>query len=207
MNGKRSRKKKMTRLSVYTKAVLILGVTTSIFISQGGISKGSVRVQETSLIISTNEDVSSEQTDESDAFVSEEQTTEEESESATAESTEPVRERFTEDEINFIARVVMAEAEGESELGKRLVADVIFNRVDSPRFPNTVNGVLYQKHQFQCLRDGRINQCPVKSEFVEIVRQEMNKRTNADVFFFRTKRYHSFGTKLFKEDHHYFSGL
>lgn len=42
------------------------------------------------------------------------------------------------DDIELVALVTMAEAEGECEEGKRLVIDTILNRVDSASFPNTV---------------------------------------------------------------------
>ncbi|MDP4164217.1 MAG: cell wall hydrolase [Bacillota bacterium] len=45
----------------------------------------------------------------------------------------------------LIARLVHAEAESESYAGKVAVATVILNRVASPKFPNTVKGVIYQK--------------------------------------------------------------
>jgi N-acetylmuramoyl-L-alanine amidase len=44
---------------------------------------------------------------------------------------EEPRYSLTDEEINLIALVTMAEAEGESEQGKRLVISTILNRVDS----------------------------------------------------------------------------
>ena len=53
------------------------------------------------------------------------------------------------EDIELIALVTMAEAEGECEEGKRLVIDTpILNRVDSVYFPDTVYGVVYQANQF-----------------------------------------------------------
>lgn len=50
---------------------------------------------------------------------------------------------YSEDEIELLALVTVAEAEGESEYGKRLVIDTILNRVDAKSFPNTIRGVIY----------------------------------------------------------------
>ena len=47
------------------------------------------------------------------------------------------------EEIELIALVTMAEAEGEPEEGKRLVIDTILNRVDFGEFPSTVTEVIY----------------------------------------------------------------
>lgn len=66
--------------------------------------------------------------------------------------TEPVEEwlyPLSEDEINLIALVTMAEAEGETELGKRLVIDTILNRVDNPHYSDNVTDVIYEKKSVQ----------------------------------------------------------
>lgn len=59
------------------------------------------------------------------------------------------------EDIELIALVTMAEAEGECEEGKRLVIDTILNRVDSVYFPDNVHDVVYQKHQFSSMWNGR----------------------------------------------------
>jgi N-acetylmuramoyl-L-alanine amidase len=45
---------------------------------------------------------------------------------------------------DLMARLVQAEAIGESYAGKVAVATVVLNRMDNPNFPNTVKGVIYQ---------------------------------------------------------------
>ena len=65
--------------------------------------------------------------------------------------------RFSDEEIDLIALVTMAEAEGESELGKRLVIDTILNRVDAETHPNTVHDVIYQNGQFTSMTNGRVD--------------------------------------------------
>ena len=55
--------------------------------------------------------------------------------------THPLKEveyPLTREEIELVAQVTMAEAEGEPEEAQRLVIDTILNRVDSDRFPDTV---------------------------------------------------------------------
>ena len=112
---------------------------------------------------------------------------------------------LTQSEIELIARVTMAEAEGEPEEGQRLVIDTILNRVDSPYFPNTVEGVIYQKNQFTCMWNGRIDVCYVKDDILELVYEELESRTDTDVVFFRTRHYSSYGVPMFQVGHHYFS--
>ena len=108
-------------------------------------------------------------------------------------------------EIELLALVTMAEAEGEPEEGKRLVIDTILNRVDSPHFPNTIEGVIYQEGQFSSMWDGRINICYVKEDICQLVREELQSRSNYDVMFFRTGYYSKYGTPMFQVGHHYFA--
>lgn len=109
------------------------------------------------------------------------------------------------DDINLIALVTMAEAEGESELGKRLVIDTVLNRMDHPNWPNTARGVIYQKSQFTSMWNGRVNRCYVRDDIVQLVKEELLNRTNSDCVFFRMGRYSDYGKPMFKEGCHYFS--
>ena len=114
---------------------------------------------------------------------------------------------MSKEDMELIAHMTMAEAEGESEYGQRLVIDTILNRVDSSTFPDSVYGVLYQPYQFSSIKDGRFARCHVKKELYELVVEEVQNRTNYDVIFFRTGHYSEYGAPLFKEGAHYFNSL
>jgi len=60
-------------------------------------------------------------------------------------------------DLELLARAVHAEARGEPYVGQVAVAAVILNRVESPKFPNTVAGVIYQPGAFTAVSDGQIN--------------------------------------------------
>ena len=79
----------------------------------------------------------------------------------------PVRE-LSETDYDTLLRIVEAEAGGEDENGKLLVANVVLNRVDSPLFPDTVREVVYQQdygvYQFSPVKDGRIDRVTVSDE-------------------------------------------
>ena len=109
------------------------------------------------------------------------------------------------DDLELIALVTMAEAEGENEYGKRLVIDTILNRVKSRHFPNTIREVIYQPNQFTSMWNGRIDRCSVDDDICQLVMEEFLSQTNDEVIFFRTDRYSDFGTPLFKVGNHYFS--
>lgn len=51
----------------------------------------------------------------------------------------------------------------------------------------------------------RIDRCWVKDELVQLVREELENRTDYDVIFFRTERYSDYGVPMFQIEHHYFS--
>ena len=60
----------------------------------------------------------------------------------------------------LLAKLVYAEARGESYKGQVAVAAVVLNRVSSSSFPNTISGVIYQTGAFSCVSNGSINNTP-----------------------------------------------
>ena len=114
---------------------------------------------------------------------------------------------MSEEDIELIALVTMAEAEGECEDGKRLVIDTILNRVDSdsPYFPDTVKEVVYQKNQFTSMTNGRVDRCYVKDDICQLVLEELECRTNYEVMYFTAGKYGEYGTPMFQVGNHYFS--
>lgn len=120
----------------------------------------------------------------------------------TLEKSEPL---ISEEDIQLIALVTMAEAEGESEDGKRLVIDTILNRVDSEEFPDTYYEVIYQRNQFSCILDGRIDRVTVTEEARQLVIEELQEKKNNEVVFFTAGNYSQYGVPLFIEGGHYFS--
>ena len=99
----------------------------------------------------------------------------------------------------------VAEAEGESEEGKRLVIDTILNRVDHESFSNTVEGVLYEPGQFSSINNGRFDKVKASSDILNLVIEEEITRSNEEVIFFQTGSYSKYGDPLLKEGHHYFN--
>ena len=63
-------------------------------------------------------------------------------------------------DLNLLAKCVYAEARGESYVGQVAIAAVVLNRVESPSFPNTIAGVIYQPYAFTAVNDGQINLTP-----------------------------------------------
>ena len=62
--------------------------------------------------------------------------------------------RWTAEEAQMLATLAMAEAEGEDIIGKALVILVVLNRVGSDSFPDSIEGVIFQKNQFSPVKPG-----------------------------------------------------
>lgn len=60
---------------------------------------------------------------------------------------------YSSSDVELLAKVISAEARGESYEGQVAVGAVILNRVKHPSFPDTLSGVIYQKGAFSCVND------------------------------------------------------
>jgi N-acetylmuramoyl-L-alanine amidase len=67
---------------------------------------------------------------------------------------------FSSSDVYLLARTIYAEGRGEPYTGQVAIGAVILNRVRSSQFPNTISGVVYQKHAFTAVTDGQINLTP-----------------------------------------------
>lgn len=95
-----------------------------------------------------------------------------------------------EDYINLL-KMVEAETTGGDIMSKILVADVIINRVKSPRFPNTITEVIYQGNgeQFQPIADGRFYTVPVTAATFEAVERALyGEDYSMGAYFFAATR-------------------
>ncbi|TMU88414.1 LysM peptidoglycan-binding domain-containing protein [Bacillus sp. BHET2] len=72
--------------------------------------------------------------------------------------------KVTAEEQELLAKLVHAEAKGESYAGKVAVAIVVLNRVDSTEFPDSIKEVIYQvsngHYAFSPVKNGEINNRP-----------------------------------------------
>ena len=76
-------------------------------------------------------------------------------------------------DLNLLARLISAEARGESYTGQVAVGAVVLNRMEHPSFPDTMAGVIYQNGAFSCLYDGQFNQ-PVAESAYRAAQDAMN---------------------------------
>ncbi|MBD5494048.1 MAG: cell wall hydrolase [Lachnospiraceae bacterium] len=85
--------------------------------------------------------------------------------------------KLSEQDYDTLLRIVEAEAGGEDEDGKLLVANVVLNRVNSEMFPDTVTEVVMQKGdgvaQFTPTVDGRFQNVKISEETYEAVERAL----------------------------------
>lgn len=75
------------------------------------------------------------------------------------------------EEINLIEVVIQHEVGGLSADYKRLIAELIYNRLLSEEFPDSVKGVLYQRNQFCGIENWYYPEYPVDEETRQIVKE------------------------------------
>lgn len=88
---------------------------------------------------------------------------------------------YTSDELYLLAQLVYKEGDSSSYAA---VANVILNRINSSKFPNTVEGVVYQKNQFST--SGLKTPSSAAKEAVTAVFVNGNTVLPSNVLYFRT---------------------
>ena len=95
--------------------------------------------------------------------------------------------------IEILCRIVEAEAGTEDEKGRILVANVVMNRVESSRFPDTVKGVVFQKsgglYQFSPVANGRYYRVTVSEETRKAVEKVLRGKDESQGALYFVNRY------------------
>ena len=99
---------------------------------------------------------------------------------------------FSADELLLVAQVVQEEAKGTDVEARAAVANIIYNRLNSSKFPNSVEGVLFQKNQFTVTRnEEKLRAVMPISKTVEAVNQIFiggDMILPDDVLYFRSSK-------------------
>lgn len=84
---------------------------------------------------------------------------------------------LSQEDYENLLRIVEAEASGEDETGKLLVANVVLNRVESEDFPDTVTEVIFQQNngvtQFSPVANGRFWTVEISEETISAVNRAL----------------------------------
>ncbi len=99
----------------------------------------------------------------------------------------PATRYYRDDEVFWLARIITAEARGESLIGQIAVGNVIMNRVSSPLYPNTIYGVIFDRKwgvQFSPILDGSIYNTPTYTATLAAKIILEGTRLSSDSLFF-----------------------
>ncbi len=109
----------------------------------------------------------------------------------------PVQDKptwFTEEDYSNLLRIVEAEASGEDETGKLLVANVVLNRVKDEDFPDTITEVIFQKNkgvtQFSPVSNGRFWKVEISEETISAVNRALSgEDVSQGALYFAARKY------------------
>lgn len=96
---------------------------------------------------------------------------------------------YSNSDVELLAKVISAEARGESYEGQVAVGAVILNRVSHPSFPDSLSGVVYQKGAFSCVNDSNWYQ-PVAESSKRAAKDALNgwDPSGGAIFYFNASK-------------------
>lgn len=113
-------------------------------------------------------------------------------------------------ELELLALVVEAEAGNQDLTGKRLVVDVVLNRVDCPLFPDTITEVLEQENQFTTMWNGAVEKAGWnmhEDDYKAVMMEIVGPRLDTDIMYFTAGSYNKSCTPAYIHGDHYFGYL
>lgn len=119
------------------------------------------------------------------------------------------QKKYSDEDIEWLAKTAFAEAGNQGYQGQRYVVCVLLNRKSHKDYPNSIYGVISEKHheiyQFESFPVA-ISKATPTEETYKAVYDELENRSNTEILAFRTGHYHGGGyTDCFKYKDHYFS--
>ena len=108
-------------------------------------------------------------------------------------------------EIDLLAAIIHAEAKGEDLEGKTLVGCVVLNRLDSPDFPDTLEGVAYQRNQFTPAMNGALEKAfgELTDDDYRAAYAAVTDRPDREILYFDGV-WPKYGTRAYQHGGHYF---
>ena len=98
---------------------------------------------------------------------------------------------YSEEDLNWMARIIHAEAKGENYSGKLAVGSVILNRMESNMFPDTVRDVIFDRQngvQFTPTINGSIYKEPCHDSWMAALEVLEGRKNVGDAMFFMNPR-------------------
>lgn len=102
--------------------------------------------------------------------------------------------QLADEDYEALLKIVQAEAGNQDEEGKMLVAGVVLNRVDSPKFPNSVVKVVKQQkdgvYQFSPVASGSYDRVKVTQETIDAVERVLEgEDLTQGALYFAARKY------------------
>lgn len=72
---------------------------------------------------------------------------------------------YTEKDLYILAHVICGEAQCYPDSEQLYVGSVVLNRMNSGRYPGTIEGVVFQRGQYSCTWDGNYNRAPTAANW------------------------------------------
>lgn len=72
---------------------------------------------------------------------------------------------YSADDLEVLAHAICGEAQGCPDDEQLYVGSVIINRKNHPAYPNSIRGVVFQKGQYACTRDGNYYRQPTEANY------------------------------------------
>lgn len=113
-------------------------------------------------------------------------------------------------DLELLAAVVEAEAGNQDMTGKRLVVDVVLNRVDSPLFPDTITEVLEQPGQFSTMWNGAVEDAGwhmQEDDYTAVMMEVTGVRLDYDIYYFTAGEYNASCRPAYIHGDHFFGYL
>ena len=101
-----------------------------------------------------------------------------------------IKNMLSEEEIEFLAQIVYLEAGLEPDLGQQAVIEVIFNRINYYKYPNTLREVIFQKGQFAVVSRYEKGLGLVREKELKNIKLVLEGKTNIlpdDTVYFATR--------------------
>lgn len=104
-------------------------------------------------------------------------------------------------DLSMLAAIIECEAGNQSYQGKLAVGSVVINRVNSPRFANSISGVLYASGQFSPVASGRfaiVLQRGANAECTKAAQEVLNGHIVINALYFHVyhSEYDTYGTVI-----------
>ena len=104
------------------------------------------------------------------------------------------------EDYEALTRIVEAEASGEDEIGRILIANVVLNRVASEKFPDSVKDVVFQADngttQFSPVKNGRYYEVNVSEATIKAVEKALEGEDYSQGALYFAARKHAEADKM-----------